>query len=170
MRGVGAVLTGIVVILLLRSTALAALAVRGIVIDALAFATVIWGLRRGTVWGASFGFAIGLCADLDAAHWMGRHALALSLEGYIVGRLSGTLVRESARAQFVLVLLAVAAHQAWVAAFELGGLGAWPEWIMRVGVGGVSTAIVGVLVLGVMRVFQGRTLISHVGIQSGKAF
>jgi rod shape-determining protein MreD len=170
MRGIGALATAALVVLLLRSTVLAGLAVRGVVIDVLAFATVMWGLRRGTAWGATFGFAIGLCADLDAAHWMGRHALALALEGYIVGRLSGTLVRDSARAQFVLVLLAVAAHQAWIAAFELGSLGAWPEWIMRVVVGGASTAAVGVVVLGVLRGFQGRTLISHAGIQSGKAF
>ena len=168
MRALGAVATGILVILMLRSTVLAALAVRGVVIDVLAFAAVIWGLQRGAAWGASFGFAIGLCADLDAAHWLGRHALALALEGYIVGRLSGTLVRDSARAQFVLVLVAAAAHQAWLAAFDLGGLGAWPEWVMRVLVGGTATAIVGVVVLGFLRRIQGRGWASHAGIQSGK--
>lgn len=167
MRAFGALATAIGVVLMLRSTLLAALAVRGMVIDVLAFATVIWGLQRGAAWGTSFGFVIGLCADLDAAHWLGRHALALSLEGYIVGRLSGTLVRDSARAQFVLVLVAAAAHQAWLAAFDLGGLGAWPEWLMRVVVGGTATAIVGVAILWVLRRIQGRSWATHVGIQSG---
>ena len=170
MNALGALFTGVVVILMLRSTVLAALAVRGVVIDVLAFAAVMWGLQRGAAWGATFGFLIGLCADLDAAHWLGRHALALALEGYIVGRLAGTLVRDSARAQFVLVLAAAAAHQAWLAAFDLGGLGAWPEWLMRVLLGGTATAIVGVVVLSLLRRFQGRHWAVHAGIQSGKAF
>ena len=35
-------------------------------------------------------------ADLDATHWLGRHALVLTLLGYAGGRLSATLVREIA--------------------------------------------------------------------------
>ena len=81
MRGIGAALSGVIVVLLLRSTLLAGLAARGIVLDALVFATVFWGLRGGAAFGATFGFAIGLCADLDAAHSLGRHALGLSLIG-----------------------------------------------------------------------------------------
>ena len=73
-------------------------------------------------WGSTFGFVLGLAADLDAAHWLGRHALVLALLGYVVGRLSRTLVRDSARTQFVLL---VRRHR-WSTrpgslAFELGG-------------------------------------------------
>ena len=93
MRPLGAFfLTGMVA-LLLRSTALSSLATRGFVVDVLAFTTVVWALRHGDAWGSSFGFFLGLVADLDAAHFLGRHALLLSLLGYAVGRLSGTLVR-----------------------------------------------------------------------------
>jgi rod shape-determining protein MreD len=82
------------VALLLRSTALSVLAARGVVLDVLAFVTVLWALRHGETWGTTFGFVLGLAADLDAAHWLGRHALVLALLGYAVGRLSHTLVRD----------------------------------------------------------------------------
>ena len=147
MRGIGAVFFGLLVVLLLRSTLLAGLAARGIVLDVLAFATVFWGLRGGPGWGATFGFVIGLCADLDAAHYLGRHALGLSLLGYLVGRLAGTLVRDSVPTQILLLLAATAAHQAWSIAFELGGLLSWPEVLLRVVLGAVATGIAGAAVL-----------------------
>ena len=155
MRGIGAALTGMFTVLLLRSTLLAGLAARGIVIDVLVLATVFWGLRGGAGWGASFGFVIGLCADLDAAHWLGRHALGLSLLGYLVGRLSGTLVRDSVSTQFLLLVLATAAHQAWSIAFELGGFLAWPEVLLRVVVGAIATGILGAIVLAFTNRWKG---------------
>jgi rod shape-determining protein MreD len=87
-----ALVVGLVVVLLLRSTALSAFAARGIVIDIITFATVFWALRHGPSWGATFGFALGLCADIDAGHWLGRHALVLTLLGYFFGRVAATLV------------------------------------------------------------------------------
>src|SRR5205814_3453526 len=66
MRLLGSLLLLIGVTLLIRSTALTALASRGIMIDALAFATVVWALRHGESWGTGFGFALGVSADLDA--------------------------------------------------------------------------------------------------------
>lgn len=167
-RGLGALATGLMAVLLLRSTVLAAIAARGVVIDVLVFATVAWGLRRGASWGATFGFALGVCADLDTAHWLGRHALILSLLGYVVGRLSGTLVRESPRTQFVLLSLATATHLAWAAAFELGGFHAWPTIVGRVAVGSVATGVLGATILAVMRRLGGRTILGHADLQSGK--
>lgn len=151
MKGIGAVFFGMLVMLLLRSTLLAGLAARGVVIDVLVFATVFWGLRGGAAWGATFGFVIGLCADLDAAHYLGRHALGLSLLGYLVGRLAGTLVRDSVPTQLLLLLAATAAHQAWSIAFELGGFLSWPEVLLRVLVGAVATGICGAAVLAVTK-------------------
>lgn len=168
MRGWGALLSAIVPVLLLRSTVLAGLAARGVVLDVLAFATVVWGLRRGAAWGASFGFAVGLCADLDAAHWLGRHALALTLLGYLVGRLAGTLVRESSRTLLVLLVLATASHQAWTIAFELAGFLAWPEVLMRVVVGSLLTGVLGTVLLWVPRRLFGPLRSGHAGLSSGK--
>ncbi len=170
MKGLGALATALATVLLLRSTVLAGLAARGVVIDVLVFATVAWALRRGAAWGASFGFAIGLFADLDTAHWLGRHALILSLLGYVVGRLSGTLVQESPRTQFVLLLVATLTHLAWIAAFELGGFHAWPVMATRVVVGSLTTAFLGAALLSLVRRLGGRTILGHADLQSGKTF
>lgn len=171
MRSLGAFLLGMVLVLLLRSTALSPLAARGIVIDVLAFATVFWALRYGAVAGASFGFLIGLAADLDATHWMGRHALVLSIVGYAIGRLARTLVRESGRTQLVLIGLAVAIHQAWVVPFELGGLeglgSGWPYLLGRVFIGALATAPLGALLLTAARRVTGRSLFGHALVNPG---
>lgn len=171
MKGLGMMVLGIVVVLLLRSTALSAFAARGIVLDVLAFVVVVWALRHGATWGATFGFVIGLAADLDATHWLGRHALVLSLVGYVVGRLARTVVRESAGTQFVLFALATAAHQAWVVPFELGGLeglmNGWPYLLQRIVVGAFATAPAGTIVLVAARHLMGRPLFGHAFVQSG---
>ena len=171
MKGIGAVLVGMVLVLLLRSTALSPLAARGIVLDVLAFATVFWALRHGAVWGATFGFAVGLAADLDATHWMGRHALVLTVIGYAIGRLARTLVRDSGRTQLVLIGLAVAVHQAWVVPFELGGLAGlgtgWPYLLGRVLIGALATAPAGTLVLFVARRLSGRSVFGHALVDTG---
>jgi rod shape-determining protein MreD len=150
------------VALLMRSTALSSLATRGIVIDALAFATVVWALRHGDAWGSSMGFGVGLVADLDAARWLGRHSLVLSLLGYAVGRLSSTLVRESARTQFALLATATLLHQGWCAAFELGGGIVGAPWVAaRVGIAATLTATTGTILLTGLRRLTGRPLFGY---------
>lgn len=169
MRGLGAMLGLMAVALLMRSTALSALAARGIVLDVLAFATVVWALRHGESWGASFGFLVGLAADLDAAHWLGRHALILALLGYGVGRLGHTLVRDRASTQCVLLLLATLAHQAWSVAFELSGLAGWPYLLQRLSLAAVATAPVGTLLLALMRRATGHPLFGHASFSTDSA-
>jgi rod shape-determining protein MreD len=169
MRSVVALLIVTVVTLLLRSTALTALAARGVVLDVLAFATVMWALRNRETWGASFGFILGLAADLDAAHWMGRHALMLSLIGYGVGRLSHTLMRDSRRVQAALFLIATLMHQAWVASFELGDAAAWPYLLRRVFLAAVATAPVGTLLVALVERVSGQSLSGHATIEPDPA-
>ena len=159
----------IVVALLLRSTALSALATRGVVLDVLAFATVVWALSRGEAGGTSFGFALGLTADLDAAHWLGRHALVLALLGYAVGRLSHTLVRDSARTQLVLIFAATLVHEAWAVAFELGGFVGWRYLALRVLLAGVCTAPAGALLLTFVRQGSGQPLFADTMLGSRAA-
>lgn len=167
MRAVGGLLLIVVLALLLRSTALTALAARGIVLDVLVFATVVWGLRHGETWGASFGFVLGLAADLDAAHWLGRHAMVLSLIGYGVGRGSRTLVRDSARTQAVLLLITTVFHQVWVGIFEFGGLAAWPYLLQRVLLAALVTTPVGTLLMALARRISGRSLFTNASIETG---
>jgi rod shape-determining protein MreD len=155
------------VTLLLRSTALSALAARGLMLDALAFVTVVWALRHGESWGSTFGFLLGLAADLDAAHWLGRHALALALLGYVVGRLGHSVVRDSARTQFVLLLVATLVHQAWASLFEFGGLAAGPTLGLRVVVTALVSAPVGTLLLTLARQAVGRPLFGNATVHPG---
>ncbi len=159
----------LLVALLLRSTALSVLASRGIVLDVLAFATLVWALARGEAWGASFGFLLGLTADLDAAHWLGRHALVLALLGYGVGRLSHTLVRDSARTQLVLLFLLTLIHETWVLSFDVGVGGNWLWLLGRVIVAALLTAPAGTLVLLIARWGSGQPLFGHAELESGPA-
>lgn len=162
MKQIGALLTVVVVTLLLRSTALSALAARGVVLDVLAFAVTIWALRNGETWGSTCGFFLGLAADFDAAHWLGRHALALTLIGYGVGRLSNTLVRDSPLTQLVLIALATALHQIWVTAFDAtGGVQGLPWFAGRVLLATVTTAPIGVLLLLLTRLLRRRGGYGH---------
>lgn len=168
MRGgfVGFVLI-IAVALLLRSTALTVLAARGVVLDVLVFVTVVWSLRRGEGAGTLLGFVLGLAADLDAGHWLGRHALALSLVGYATGRLGHTLVRDRTRTHLVLLALATLAHQLWVAAFESSLLPSWRYVLTRVLVSALVTAPVGALLLAIIRRVYGRPIFPHAHLGSG---
>jgi len=157
MRVLGMFLLSAAVTLVMRSTMLAGLAARGIVVDVLVLATVAWSLRQRESWGATFGFVLGLAADLDAAHWVGRHALALSLLGYGVGRLSNTLVRDSPLTQLLLLVVATALHQLWASAFDASGGLAAAGWLaMRVAVATVTTAPLGVIVLLFSQFFSRR--------------
>ena len=162
MRPLGAFILVSMVALLLRSTALSSLAARGFVVDVLALATVIWALRHGDAWGATLGFTLGLMADLDAAHWLGRHALLLSLLGYASGRLAGSLVRDSGRTQFALIAVGVLVHQLWSAAFELGrDTAGLPFLLGRASLSMVLTAAVGVAFLWLLRSALGRSVFAH---------
>jgi rod shape-determining protein MreD len=169
MKTAGALVWFIVAALLLRSTALTALGTRGIVFDVLAFATVVWALRNGPSWGATFGFALGLAADLDAVHWIGRHALVLSLIGYAVGRLRATLVRDSSRTHAVLIALGTLAHQVWVLAFEAGDPAGWPYLLKHVGLALAVTAPIGTVLLALINRVSGSILFEHVVPQSRSA-
>jgi rod shape-determining protein MreD len=144
--------------LLIRSTAFSVLAARGVTVDVLAFVTVVWALRCGESWGSTFGFVLGLAADLDAAHWPGRHALVLALAGYGTGRLSRALVRDNAATQLLLLFVVTVAHQAWSLAFEVGGIAGWRLLLTRVLVSGLVTAPLGVLLLALVRLGSGRPL------------
>jgi len=159
-RAVGAALLFALVALLMRSTALTALAARGVVIDVLACVTVLWALRERERWGTSFGFVLGLAADLDAAHWLGRHAMVLALTGYATGRLSHTLVRESTRANLVLIALATLVHQLWVGLFEATDAHAWPYLLTRILLSVVATAPLGALVIWVLQRATGGRFLS----------
>ena len=155
------------VALLLRSTALSVLASRGVLLDVLVFVTVVWALRHGEAAGTFFGFIIGLAADLDAGHWLGRHALALSLVGYATGRLGHTLVRDRMSTHLVLLALATFAHQVYVSAFETSIVASWPFVLQRSLLAALATAPVGTLLLVITRRMYGRPIFPNAHLGSG---
>lgn len=167
--GVTGFLLMIGVALLMRSTALSVLAARGVVLDVLVFVTVVWSLRHGEAAGTFLGFCVGLAADLDAGHWLGRHALALSLLGYATGRLGHTLMRDRTRTHFVLLALATAAHQLWVMAFEMSVIPGWPYVARRVAIAAIATAPAGAMLLAITRRLYGRPIFPHAHLGSGSA-
>jgi rod shape-determining protein MreD len=170
MKAIGGLFLLLGVALLLRSTALSSLAARGVVIDVLAFSAVVWGLRYGETSGATFGFLLGLTADLDAAHWLGRHTLALALIGYGVGRLNQTLMRDRAATHLILIVAATVIHQIWTLAFELGGFSSLPFLLARVGLAALCTGPLGTVLLALVRRVSGRPLFGDVAFatDSGK--
>jgi len=157
------------VALLLRSTALSVLASRGVVLDVLVFVTVVWSLRHGEAAGTFLGFVVGLAADLDAGHWLGRHALALSLAGYATGRLGHTLVRDRTSTHFVLLALATLAHQLYISAFEMSIVASWPFVLQRAGIAALATAPSGTLLLAITRRLYGRPIFPNAHLGSGSA-
>jgi len=159
----------VVVALLLRSTALSVLAARGVVLDVLAFVTVLWALKSGEGWGSTFGFVLGLVSDLDAGHWLGRHALALAALGYVVGRLSRSLVRDSVRTQLVILFVVTFLHQTWSLLFELRGPVGLGFLLGRAAVAGAATALAGTVALILVHWGAGQPLFGHADIQSGPA-
>lgn len=161
MKQIGALVTVLIVALLLRSTALSALAARGIVLDVLSFAVVVWSLRHGETWGATCGFLLGLAADLDAAHWLGRHALALALMGYAVGRLGRSLVRDSFGTQLVVLFACTLLHQAWSSAFTIGAAAFTVDSALRVLVSAAVSAPIGALLLFIIHRVTGHSLFGH---------
>jgi len=161
------ILLMLLVALLLRSTALSVLGARGVVIDVLAFATVAWSLRYGETSGTLLGFTIGLLADLDDGHWLGRHALVLALLGYAIGRLSHTLVRERTRTHLVVLAIATAVHQTWCTAFDLTGVAGWPYLLQRVALSVAVTAPLGALLIALARRLYGRPLFPHGPLGAG---
>jgi len=165
--GLGGAVLVIAVALLLRSTALSVLASRGVVLDVLVFVVALWAMRRGEVGGTLLGFAIGIAADLDAHHWLGRQALALSLIGYCIGRLGHTLVRDRTRTHLVVLAIATAVHQIWATAFELAPSPDLVFMVRRAVLAAVFTAPAGALVLAITRRLYGRSIFPNARLGTG---
>ncbi len=165
MKTLKALLTVFVVVLVLRGTVLWRFVGYGVWIDVAAIATVLWAMSQGAPWGSTLGFMLGLALDLDAGHWLGRHALVLSMLGYVIGQLSRTLVRDSVRTQFLLIAGGAAIHQL-CALPQLADQPseAWLTWAIQNALWVPLTALVGVVLLFLLRLLRGRPLFDDVTI------
>lgn len=86
------------------------IAIAGIRPDLTILLVVIAGMRGGPITGTLVGFMIGLLQDLLAPETLGMNALAKSIIGWQVGKLSGQLAIEGPPLYFGLVSAAVLAH------------------------------------------------------------
>ena len=91
------------VVVLLQTTVLGIVAVRGVTPDLLLILLVFLALRRGSMSGQIAGFSGGLLEDLVSLAPLGFHALVRTLVGFSAGTLHG-LIRTSATAVPVLIL------------------------------------------------------------------
>ena len=91
------------VVVLLQTTVLGIVAVRGVTPDLLLILLVFLALRRGSMSGQIAGFAGGLLEDLVSLAPLGFHTLVRTLVGFSSGMLHG-LIRTSAIAVPVLIL------------------------------------------------------------------
>ena len=90
------------VVVLLQTTVLGIVAVRGVTPDLLLILLVFLALRRGSMSGQVAGFAGGLLEDLVSLAPLGFHALVRTLVGFSAGMLHG-LIRTSAIAVPVFI-------------------------------------------------------------------
>ncbi len=86
------------------------IAIAGVRPDLTVLLVVIAGLRGGPIVGTLTGFAIGLLQDLLAPETLGMNALAKSIVGWQVGKISGQLALEGPPLYLGLVSAAVLAH------------------------------------------------------------
>lgn len=86
------------------------IAVFGIQPDLSILLVVLLALRRGPIGGTLLGFAIGLLQDLLVPETLGMNALAKSIVGWAVGKLSRQLAMDSPVLYFALMVVAVLAH------------------------------------------------------------
>ena len=86
------------------------IAVFGVQPDLTILLLVLLALRRGPVGGTLLGFAIGLLQDLLVPETLGMNALAKSIIGWAVGKLSRQLAMDGPALYFALIVAAVLVH------------------------------------------------------------
>jgi len=120
--------------------------IRGIAPDFSVIALLLLGLAAGTAPATIGGFCMGLAQDMYAPAFLGLHALCKSALGYGVGRLRGRVVYGLPVVEFLVLALAVVAHDFVLLAVQSGmGGGAFLQpLVSRTLPVALYTAVVGV--------------------------
>jgi rod shape-determining protein MreD len=152
-------LAGLLVLaLLLQTTIIPDLRIFGVCADLMLLCTICASLAGGPELGAMVGFAAGLLADLFLTTTpLGLSALVLSLVGYAVGSVRGTMLQEG---WLLAPATAFVASAAGVVTFVLAGVMVGQSQLTRIGpVAIVKTA----LLVGMMNALIGAPVFRLVG-------
>ncbi len=99
----------VVVFLGLQSAVAPKIAIGNIAPDFIVVCVILFGLQRGPIQGALFGFLAGFLTDLGNPGYLGLNALAKSIVGYAGGRL-GAAASPGSLVLVFLIFLAALGH------------------------------------------------------------
>ncbi len=106
------VMTAIVLVnFVLQSSVLPAIEIFGVTPDTALILIVGYGVLRGDVEGAVFGFFCGLAQDLFGAYYIGLFAMLGMLTGFVCGKPFKDFFHDNALLPFIVVPVAAVAYQ-----------------------------------------------------------
>jgi len=113
------------------------------------YGSLVLGSRPATV----AGFLMGLLADAEMAEYMGLHAFALAVVGFLSAGIWDHLVRSNIFVQCAVLLSATLVHDAiYYLVYYRNHLDMYVRFLARYGLlGGLYTAALGALVFGLAR-------------------
>ena len=99
------------VAVVLQSSIVSTIEVRGGTPDLVLVTLVAIALLRGAIWGAAAGFAVGLLLDTASLARLGETSLLLTVAGYWIGRYGETTGRDRAHAPVLSIAVTTLAYQ-----------------------------------------------------------
>jgi rod shape-determining protein MreD len=129
------------------------LAVDGVAPDFYLMAVVFGALRWGPLWGAAFGFLLGINRDAMALDHFGMHGLALTVAGFALGKTKESLYLDLPALDMVLLFISALVTGAIVTAVSSHGNFALFEdrFFYEVPLSALYTAIVGGLLFRLLK-------------------
>jgi len=111
MMRIGCMAALIILNYVLQSTLLVRVAILGVNPDTAIIFIVSYGILRGDVEGAIFGFFAGLTHDLFGGHFVGLHAMLGMLVGYMAGKPFKDYFKDNYFLPFMIVVGATLSYQ-----------------------------------------------------------
>jgi rod shape-determining protein MreD len=125
----------------------------GVAPDFYLMAVVFGALRWGPLWGAAFGFLLGVNRDAMVMDHFGMHGLALTVAGFVLGKTKETLYLDLPALDMVLIFLSSLVTGAIVTAVSAHGSFALFEdlFFYEVPLSALYTAVLGGLLFRLLK-------------------
>ena len=111
MMRVGCIAVLILINYVLQSTVLVRFSILGVNPDTAIILIVSYGILRGDVEGAIFGFFSGLTHDIFGGHFVGLHAMLGMLTGFVAGKPFKDYFKDNYFLPFMIVVAATLSYQ-----------------------------------------------------------